>query len=81
MSVYVHRDSGLLEPFEVPELTMEASIDRSMEIDGALLVPRQPEYLPTFAGMVQALSGLPVPWEWISPPIPWEPMISGLPEL
>lgn len=50
MSILVHRKSGLVEPFDVPELTIEASIDRlCVPGPGLLLVPREPEYLPTGA--------------------------------
>lgn len=64
----VSRASGLLEPFEVPELTMNASIGRSLEMRGGLLLPRRPEYLPIF----DALARLPGPWSWAPVPIPWE---------
>jgi hypothetical protein len=47
--ITVRRPSGLAVPFEPPELTISASIDRSCEIPegGRLLEPKQPEYLST----------------------------------
>jgi hypothetical protein len=47
--ITVRRPSGLTVPFEPPELTIGASIERSCETsDGGLMVPKQPEYLPTY---------------------------------
>lgn len=83
MGILVHRRSGLVEPFDPPELTIEASIDRSTVMDGLLLVPRQPEYLRTKPGFWEAIDALPQPWGWGPARIPWEPgpFITGLPEL
>jgi hypothetical protein len=49
LSVHVARQSGLLVPFEAPELTMEQAIDRgwARRPDGRLLRPKPEEYLPT----------------------------------
>ena len=44
----IHRRSGLLEPFEPPELTIDAAIDRGWELHGRLLEPKAEEYLPTY---------------------------------
>ena len=47
MSVLVHRASGLLEPFEVPELTIEAAIDRGWQLTSyGLMRTSEPVYLP-----------------------------------
>lgn len=46
--IYVSRASGLLEPFTVPEITIDAAIDRGWERDGRLLLPRPAEFLPTY---------------------------------
>lgn len=71
MSVYVTRRSGLLEPFEPPELTMDAAIDRGWERHGRLLEPKrqEEEYLQTYP-----LPGFEVRsyWGWGQGIIPWE---------
>jgi len=46
----IHRRSGLLEPFEPPELTIDAAIDRGWELHGRLLEPKAEEYLQTTPG-------------------------------
>lgn len=43
MTVYVRRASGLVEPFDVPQLTVEAAIDRGWHRGGRLLEPAEPE--------------------------------------
>lgn len=75
MTVLVHRTSGLLEPYEVPELTIGASIERSCELGtGGLLERKQPEYLPVGAH-VYPLPGFEVKlrqlWWWNYPHIPY----------
>lgn len=48
-NIYVKRRSGLLEPFEVPELAIDDAIERNWvrSEDGRLMEPRPPEYLYT----------------------------------
>ena len=63
--ITVRRPSGLAVPFEPPELTMDASIDRSCETsDSGLMVPKQPEYLPTYPADR--------PWMFAPARIPWD---------
>lgn len=64
MSVLVRRASGLLAPFDVPELTPDAAIDRSWEMRGALLLPRQPAYLAAYPLYLPPLPryGIDSPW-------------------
>jgi hypothetical protein len=69
LSVYVTRRSGLLEPFEPPELTMDAAIERGWERHGALLEPKAEEYLPAYP---MPGSGLGSYWWWGQGIIPWE---------
>jgi hypothetical protein len=81
--VQVARPSGLLAPFEVPELTIEQSIDRGWELSSVLqlMVPKPEEYLLTY----------PVdrPWAFAPARIPWSveyewpvgPLVTGLPEV
>lgn len=42
------RGSGLLEPFAVPELSLDEAINRGWERHGALLEPKSEEYLPAY---------------------------------
>jgi hypothetical protein len=48
--VHVTRPSGILAPFEVPELTMEQAIERNWarRAGGRLLEPRPEERLPAY---------------------------------
>jgi hypothetical protein len=60
------RGSGLLEPFAVPELTLDEAINRGWERHGALLEPKPEEYLPAY----------PMPdftsyWRW-GQGVPWD---------
>lgn len=48
MTVYVRRPSGLVAEFDPPEVTPDASADRGWHLDGLLMLPNQPEYLPTY---------------------------------
>jgi hypothetical protein len=78
MSVNVARPSGLLVPFEPPDLTIDKAIERGWMLreDGLLMEPKPDEYLPTY----------PLVWPWADEHarIPWqklydfEPMITGL---
>jgi hypothetical protein len=79
VSVLVARASGLLAPFEVPELTIERAIERNwaMRGDGRLLEPKpkREEYLFTFPGPRFEL-----PWGFAPSRIPWhEPYDFGSP--
>ena len=42
MTVYVRRASGLVEPYDVPQLTLEAAVDRGWHRGGRLLEPDVP---------------------------------------
>jgi hypothetical protein len=70
--------SGLLEPFEVPDLTMEASISRGWELHGDLLEPRAPEreYLTT-----TPLPGFTLNWYWGTRCLEPGKLLQGLPAL
>jgi len=48
--IHVRRASGLLQPFDPPEISVEAAISRSWELqpDGILMAPKEPEFLPTY---------------------------------
>lgn len=62
--ITVARKSGLAVPFDPPELTMEASIERACVVgDSGLLEPKSEEYLPVY----------PVdrPWMFAPARIPW----------
>ena len=77
--IYVGRASGLLVSFDVPELTLPAAIERGWEMGpGVLLLPRQPEYLPTYPARY-----LPGSIPWPDPWTPWTPgrLIQGLPTI
>lgn len=67
--ITVRRPSGLAVPFDPPELTMSASIDRTCEPvgDAGLIGPKQPEYLPTYPVLPPG-----VLWEFVQPRIPWD---------
>jgi hypothetical protein len=67
MGVYVKRGSGLLEPFEVPELTLDEAINRGWERHGRLMEPKHEELLPTYP-----LWNPPRPWELHWPAIRWD---------
>jgi hypothetical protein len=72
--VWVRRPgSGILEPRELPRLTLDEAIERGWQRreDGRLLMPRPPAYLPTY----------PLAWEPPRPPpprwlyeMPWGPL-------
>lgn len=78
MSIYVKRGSGLLEPFTVPELTMDQSISRGWEVNGLLMEPkREEEFLQTYPMPSWALYHA-----WTSAVRPATgPFIRGLPAL
>lgn len=64
---WVTRRSGLLEPFTVPELTIDEAISRGWERRGPLLQPKRDErFLPTLPRW------WPSPWDWPTPRIPWD---------
>ena len=48
--ITVRRHSGLVVPFDVPELTICRAIDRNWQRrkDGRLMEPKPVEYLPTY---------------------------------
>jgi hypothetical protein len=48
--ITVARPSGVVVPFEPPELTMEQAIRRGWEMDDddVLMVPKREEFLPTY---------------------------------
>lgn len=74
--ITVTRPSGLLEPFDPPELTMEASIDRSMEVRDGLYQRRETEYLPTRP----VLTWPATQWAFYSQTVSYPPL-TGLPAL
>ena len=63
--VTVRRPSGLLVPFDPPELTLDKAIERNWQRrdDGQLLEPKAEEYLPTYP--------LGRPWGFAPARIPW----------
>jgi hypothetical protein len=63
--IWAKRQSGLLEQFDPPELSMEAAIDRGWRLrdDGRLLERKPEKFLPTYP--------LPIPWETVIPERPW----------
>lgn len=89
MSVLVRRASGLLELFDVPELSIDASIGRSCELGASgLLVPKQPEYLPTYplpgfivgdcGPFIRGNPGTQVEWLSHRPAMAWQATLSDL---
>jgi hypothetical protein len=82
--VQVARPSGLLAPFEVPELTIEQSIDRGWELSSVLqlMVPKPEEYLLTYPVDLQGEQAPPrIPWDWSQVVYDYGPFITGLPEV
>lgn len=88
--ITVRRASGLAVPFDPPEVTSEAAIERSWEFscEGRLLLPKRPEYLKTTP--LPCWCSLRYPWGFAPARIPWHdeydflagisPLI-GLPEV
>lgn len=80
--------SALLEPVKVPEVTVEAAIERSswrVPEGGTLLELPGPEYFPTTPARLPWGYG-PFRPSWTPFPSPWEPidypgLIGGLPEV
>jgi hypothetical protein len=72
-----HGGSGLLEPFTVPELTIDAAISRGWELVDGLMEPRPPAYLCTFPPDPRLILN----WYWGHQPVSTGPFIRGLPEL
>lgn len=57
MAVYVHRPrSGLLMPFDVPEVTIDAAIERGWVRHGRLMEPKPEEFLYTSPLWSQAVA-------------------------
>lgn len=65
-ATWVTRRSGLLEPFTVPELTIDEAISRGWEQRGPLMQPKRDErFFRTFPPPYP-------PWGWHLPRIPWD---------
>jgi hypothetical protein len=78
-NIYVKRPkSGLLEPFDVPELTLDAAVERGWELHGDLLGPRPLEqaFLTT-----RPVAGFTLHWYWGARCLEPGQLLQGLPVL
>jgi hypothetical protein len=81
MSVLVARSSGLLAPFDPPELTIEQAIERGWErrADGRLMEPKPDEYLPAYPLTFSPRRPWADPWSDPWPETPsWLTLTSGI---
>lgn len=69
--------SGLLEPFTVPELTIDAAINRGWELVDELMEPRPPAYLYTSPPDLRLILN----WYWGQRISAAGPLLRGLPAL
>ncbi len=79
--ITVARPSGIAVPFEPPDLTVDAAIRRSWEMDDddLLMVPKREEFLPTWpTGVAWGFAPARIPWH---DSIEYGPLITGLPAL